>query len=135
MTAHAALLQSLDVPGYGLELIERVRRRTGGRIRLRMGSVYPALKALEARGLVRGRPTGRRTKGRPRRYYELTVRGVSAAAAQRAVLFGLLGDRSRGPALDVDAGAMIERLQRGSRLSAAALELQHRLQNVTRRRR
>ena len=46
ITAKAALLQALiEGEGYGLELIERVRTRTHGRVKLHQGSIYPALRA------------------------------------------------------------------------------------------
>jgi DNA-binding PadR family transcriptional regulator len=71
LSARAALLQVLDYPAHGLELIRRVHKRTGGAVSLNQGSVYPALRQLEREHLVRGW-TGRPAKGggRPRRYYE-----------------------------------------------------------------
>ncbi len=78
--------------GFGLEIIEKVRERTEGRIVLNEGSVYPALKALEREGLVRsfeGEPLSERG-GRPRRYYELTGEGRRVAMEQRAALLNLL---------------------------------------------
>ena len=92
MSVKATLLQALFTgPGYGLELIERVRRRTGGRVRLRQGSLYPALRELEGEGLVGSweiPPPGGR--GRPRRYCELTPRGVVAAEAEREAIARLV---------------------------------------------
>jgi PadR family transcriptional regulator PadR len=123
ISARAALLQALTVPGYGLDLIERVRRGSRGRILLRMGSVYPALLALERAGLVRRRSAVDRRRGRPRRYYELTVAGVRAAAEQREAILGLL--RSRPEAAAADVTAMRERLRACSDLSAAVLTLEH----------
>lgn len=82
VTARAALLQALlDGPGYGLELTERIAARTNGRVALRDGSVYPALRAMEREGLLRSwesAPLPDRG-GRPRRYYELTAEGRRAA--------------------------------------------------------
>ena len=95
VTAQGALLQVLiDGEGYGLELIERVAARTKGKVALGQGSVYPALRGLEADGLVKSReadPTPERG-GRPRVYYKLTAAGQREAIAARkamAVLFGL----------------------------------------------
>ena len=48
LNARTAVLLALDRPGYGLQIIERVRVHTAGRIRLRLGSVYPALIASTA---------------------------------------------------------------------------------------
>ncbi len=61
--------------GYGFEIVEV----TG----LRAGTVYPVLRRLEARGLVRSsweRASVARAEGRPsRRNYELTQSGHRAA--------------------------------------------------------
>jgi PadR family transcriptional regulator PadR len=123
LTTKAALLQALFAgPGFGLELIERVAERTGGRVRLGQGSVYPALRDLEATGLVRSW-TGRRSArgaGRPRVYYELTVEGVGAASTLREAVVGFVeASRGRpGPSKAMEAG-----LRRGLDLSAVARSL------------
>ena len=129
LSAKAALLQALAVPGYGLDLLERVQRDSAGLIRLRPGSVYPALRAMEQEGLVAvrpGQPGGRR--GRPRRYYELTLRGVQVAMAQREALLDLLG--GPGVAVTAEVGEMRRRLESCSSLSASVLELERRVQGV-----
>ncbi|HYO74584.1 MAG TPA: PadR family transcriptional regulator [Archangium sp.] len=94
LSTRAAILTVLvQDRSFGLEIIEKVHARTGGKIVLDEGSVYPALKALEREGLVRsfeGEPLASRG-GRPRRYYELTGEGRRAALEQkRAVPGGLL---------------------------------------------
>lgn len=92
MNASAALLQALlEGEGYGLDLIERVRLRTRGAIRLLHGSVYPALRALEREGLLRSfsGESARETGGRPRRYYELTAKGRRLAHSQERAVSGL----------------------------------------------
>ena len=96
ITAKAALLQALaSGPGYGLDLIERVEKRTRGALILGQGSVYPALRDLEREGLLdsyEGPPTPERG-GRPRRYYKLSAFGERVAAEQTIVvsqIFGLL---------------------------------------------
>ncbi len=93
ISARTAILMSLiDSRGFGLEIIERVRERTCGKILLNEGSVYPALKALEREGLLRsydGEP-GAERGGRPRRYYELTGEGKKVAREQRTALLNLL---------------------------------------------
>jgi PadR family transcriptional regulator, regulatory protein PadR len=92
ITAKAALLQALiKGEGYGLDLIERVKDRTKGKIVLGQGSVYPALRELEREGLVEsyeGEPLPERG-GRPRRYYKLTAEGKKAAMEQSQIVFGL----------------------------------------------
>jgi PadR family transcriptional regulator PadR len=90
---HTALLQALiQGQSYGLELIERVAKSTNGRVRILQGSVYPVLRGMEAAGLVTshdGEPLAERA-GRPRRYYELTAKGLRAARSDAAALAGLL---------------------------------------------
>ena len=92
VNAASALLQALsEGPGYGLELIGRVERRTDGRFKLLHGSVYPALRSLERDGWVRSfrGESVPETAGRPRRYYELTQKGEEAADNQRRLISGL----------------------------------------------
>jgi DNA-binding PadR family transcriptional regulator len=127
LTARTALLQALACPGYGVDLIERVRQATGGVVRLGMGSVYPALKALEGERLLRCQtvpPVGR--AGRPRKYYELTAAGVVAANREREALAGLLRAR-RGAPTAGDVRRMQERLRRSARVSASAGRLRGRV--------
>jgi PadR family transcriptional regulator PadR len=93
LTAKGAILQALITgPAYGLEVIDRVREKTGGEVELHQGSAYPALRALEREGLVRsweGAPIESRA-GRPRRYYELTADGLRTARSHRAALLAFL---------------------------------------------
>lgn len=97
ITARGALLQALvEGPGYGLELIERVLKRTNGRFKLGFGSVYPMLRSLEREGLLRswdGEPV-QETAGRPRRYYELTAKGLRVAKDDKKAVAGLFSLRS-----------------------------------------
>src|SRR5207253_2357127 len=94
ITAKAALLQALiRGPSYGLDLIDRVRQQTGGRVSLYHGNVYPALRALEREGLVKsyeGDTTPERG-GRPRRYYKITGQGQKAAMENRATAGAMFG--------------------------------------------
>lgn len=93
LDTQTALLQALiHGESYGLELIERVTAATKGRVRIGQGRVYPVLRDMEASGLVTshdGEPLPERA-GRPRRYYELTAKGLRAARADAAALAGLL---------------------------------------------
>jgi PadR family transcriptional regulator len=78
------LLLAVLEPGplHGYAVIEALRTGSGGRIRLRTGTVYPALHRLERAGLVRSQWSA--GAGRRRRSYELTAAGVGALAATRA---------------------------------------------------
>jgi PadR family transcriptional regulator PadR len=124
LSAEAALLDALyQAPGYGLELIQRVKRRCGGRVRLGPGNAYPALVRLTRRGLVRGWEV-RRGAGRPRRYFELTPRGIDNAVAQRRLFQDLLASQAPPtPANARERAAMAERLDGCAELSEFALAL------------
>jgi PadR family transcriptional regulator PadR len=91
--ARTTLLQVLiKGPGYGLDLIERIKTQTRSRLILGQGSVYPALRALERDGLVvsyEDVPLPERS-GRPRRYYKLTALGEREALSQRKIILALL---------------------------------------------
>jgi len=127
LSARAALLQALVIPGYGRELIDRVADETGGLVRLEMGSVYPALEALEAQGLARGQIVRKeKGAGRPRKYYELTAKGMAVAAAEREALAGLL--RIKAPPATHDAVELMRlRLRRTARISSALIKLRRRM--------
>ena len=93
-------------------------------VRLRQGSVYPALRRLEREGLVRSW-AGQSTKGggRPRRYFELTVAGVKAARTVKQVVSGFMkGNAAPLPPARV-VEQMHERLQRCAEVSAFCREL------------
>ncbi|MGH9463405.1 MAG: PadR family transcriptional regulator [Vicinamibacteria bacterium] len=93
VTTRVAVLQALrDGPGYGRELIDRVKRITGGVLRLSPARVYPSLQKLENEGLVVSRcvsPRGARG-ARARRYHELTPQGVFQSKKEREVLAALV---------------------------------------------
>jgi DNA-binding PadR family transcriptional regulator len=123
LSARAVLLQVLVLPGYGAELIERVRRATRGVMGLSTGSLYPALERLAAEGLARSRAGGApRGAGRPRRYFELTLAGVAARDSQRRAVAALL--RIGDDPLRGDSAELVgERLRRCARASASVLGL------------
>jgi PadR family transcriptional regulator, regulatory protein PadR len=51
----ALLLAALEAgPRHGYAVIEALRRSTGGWLDLPTGTIYPALRRLEAAGLIRG---------------------------------------------------------------------------------
>jgi len=93
VSARTAILMALiQGKGFGLELIERVKQRTNGKVALHQGSVYPLLRSMEEEGLLKSwddKPSDLRA-GRPRRYYELTADGLRAAREQSDTLTGLL---------------------------------------------
>jgi PadR family transcriptional regulator PadR len=116
------LLALAEGPAFGLELVDRVKERSRGRIRLNRGGTYPALRNLEKKGLVRGwmRRTG--AAGRPRRYYELTSRGIAEVERVRDVLDRLLRP-TLAPVFASDRQRMARRVERSGQLSAFAIDL------------
>jgi PadR family transcriptional regulator PadR len=62
-----------DGDGHGYALIERLRTRSEGVLKLGEGSVYPALHRLEAGGFVRS--AWEPGDGRRKRVYQLTKPG------------------------------------------------------------
>jgi PadR family transcriptional regulator, regulatory protein PadR len=58
---------------YGYEIARAIKALTRDALSIGEGVLYPALHAMEARGLVRPRP--RLADGRTRIYYSLTARG------------------------------------------------------------
>ena len=97
----AMVLSTLE-PGeaHGLEILHRLEEAGCGLLRLKEGSLYPALYRLEATGAVRAvwesEPHGRR--GARRRIYHLTPKGQRQLDSGRVewrefvrVLGGILG--------------------------------------------
>lgn len=124
LSAKAALLQVLDSPGHGLELIRRVQTKTSGRVRLNQGSVYPALRQLEHEGLVRSwKGQSPKGGGRPRTYYELTLAGVRASSQLKEILAGLVQGRAAAAPTSRQSEQMRERLRRCAEVSAFCMEL------------
>lgn len=68
-----------DGPRHGYAAIEALAARTGGRLDVPEGSVYPALHRLEAAGQIRSQWST--ASGRRRRIYELTSDGQRALEA------------------------------------------------------
>jgi DNA-binding PadR family transcriptional regulator len=126
VSARTALLLVLrDGPGYGRELVRRIQGATAGRERFAEGSVYPALRGLEAARLVRSWKVvpGRRRGGRARTYYELTERGVRVSETERTSLLRFAtgaAPRAPGPK---ERDRMQRRIELGAELSEAALDL------------
>lgn len=63
-----------DGPAYGYQLAARFRKMTGGHIKVSYGTIYPFLRRMERRGVIRSR----KDEKTGRIYYELTRRGIEA---------------------------------------------------------
>jgi PadR family transcriptional regulator, regulatory protein PadR len=58
-------------PAYGYELAERFKNMTGGHIRVSYGTIYPFLRRMERKGIIRSK----KDVSSGRVYYELTRSG------------------------------------------------------------
>ncbi len=74
-----AVIASGPIHGYGV--IEELRSRSGGKLALPEGTVYPALHRLERGGLLSSRWSD---GGRKRRVYSLTRPGQRELGVRRA---------------------------------------------------
>jgi PadR family transcriptional regulator PadR len=137
LSARAAVLLALrDGPTYGSQLVRRIDGSSGRRIRLALGSLYPALRALEKERLVRSWNVvpGRRRGGRARVYYELTEKGVRASETVRSAFLGLLGvEPLRPPDSAEEMEARRQRLERTAEISEAMMWLRDQMRRRRRR--
>lgn len=58
---------------YGYQILTSLRQRSGGRVELKAGTLYPILHKLEREGCVRSRWDD--SAGRDRKWYALTAKG------------------------------------------------------------
>jgi PadR family transcriptional regulator PadR len=68
---------------YGYEMAKYVNEQTGGALELKEGTLYPALRRLEAEKLIEGY-WGTETGGPRRRYYRITKPGLAALGSARS---------------------------------------------------
>ena len=69
-------------PRHGYEISKLIESRSDGRVRFKVGSLYPLLYRLEERGWIAGRWIEKPGERR-RRFYRLTAAGRRVLAAQR----------------------------------------------------
>ena len=63
-----------DAPSYGYAIAKEINRRSGNLLRLRQGTLYPALRTLEEKGWIVGEwAVG--AGSRPRRVYTISEEG------------------------------------------------------------
>ena len=62
---------------YGREIPDVIKKASGGRCEIRIGSLYPTLRKLERDGLIEAeaRPSMNISGAADRRYYSLTAKG------------------------------------------------------------
>ena len=71
-----------EEPRHGYAVIEQLTERSGGRLEIPEGSVYPALHRLEAAGKLRS--SWSPGSGRRRRIYDITDNGRRALEVNRS---------------------------------------------------
>ena len=79
------ILQTLATlgPQHGYAIAARLEQVSGGALRLNMGTLYPGLVRLEARGWIDA-SWAQTEAGRRARYYDLTSRGRRQLEKERA---------------------------------------------------
>ena len=72
---------------YGLEIADSIKKATEGKVVIPVGSLYPILKRLEAKGFIKSEwgETTEVREGARRRYYSLTGTGSSVLSETRAL--------------------------------------------------
>ena len=70
-------------PANGWDLTQSIQLVSKGALDVNYGSLYPALRRLEARGWIKGR-WGTSENNRRARFYELTAAGRKQLEAERA---------------------------------------------------
>ena len=63
-----------EMPTYGYNIIKELEKRTTGYFKLKGGTIYPALRRLETRGLIKSK-WQRTTERQARKYYQITEKG------------------------------------------------------------
>ena len=83
-TLDLMILQTLAAlgPQHGYAIAARLEQVSGGALQLNMGTLYPGLMRLEARGWVKAR-WGKTETSRRARFYELTARGGKQLELER----------------------------------------------------
>ncbi len=72
-----SVLRKGNAEQYGYQIIEHLKKLTGGALTVPEGTIYPILHALHGYGLVTAR-WGVSENGPPRKYYRLTEDGKRA---------------------------------------------------------
>lgn len=64
-------------PTYGYALLAQLRERSGGRLALKEGTLYPILYRLEDDGLIRAKWSQGQGRTTPKKLYEATEAGLA----------------------------------------------------------
>lgn len=72
-----------EVPTYGYNIIKELEKRTTGYFKFKGGTIYPALRRLETRGLIKSK-WQQITERQARKYYQITEKGRRFLASSLA---------------------------------------------------
>ncbi len=82
-TLPTLILQTLSQePNHGYRIAQEIKKKSKGVLDFKEGTLYPALHALENKGLLDSYE--QTEQGRTRRYYRLTERGKKVLPKERA---------------------------------------------------
>jgi len=70
---------------YGYQIIQELKEKTGGELKIAEGTLYPVLKKMESKDWIEG-AWKKADSGRERRYYILTNKGEQELEAQYSQL-------------------------------------------------
>jgi len=95
-TLDLMILQTLATlgPQHGYTIAARLEQVSGGALRLNMGTLYPGLVRLEAKGWIAA-SWAQTDNGRRARYYDLTARGRKQHEKERAEWVRMAGVMAR----------------------------------------
>ncbi len=95
-TLDLMILQTLATLGaqHGYAIAARLEQVSGGALRLNMGTLYPGLVRLEAKGWIAA-SWAQTDNGRRARYYDLTARGRKQLEKERADWVRMAGVMAR----------------------------------------
>lgn len=98
-----------EVPTYGYNIIKELEKRTTGYFKFKGGTIYPALRRLETRGLIKSK-WQQITERQARKYYQITEKGRRFLASSLAAwddfstaVSMLMGMSDTGKAMPSDA--------------------------------
>ena len=78
------VLQTIcEQPGYGYELLLRLRQRSGGLFTLKEGTLYPILYRLEDSGMIASGWLAPEGRAAPKKIYSATEQGLAESRRQR----------------------------------------------------
>ena len=98
-----------EVPTYGYNIIKELEKRTTGYFKFKGGTIYPALRRLETKGLIKSK-WQQTTERQARKYYQITEKGQRFLASSLAgwkdfsiAVSLLMGMSSTGEVVSPDA--------------------------------